>query len=206
MNGPAVMILPIKNHHGRAHPPHSHRCRRAQPVVLAAPRNPAGVRPPPAKAADAVVQWHLNTSTPLLRGFTELAFARSGIQVAMNINRSIVCGLFVLCANAALAAPPPPGSEDAVIMKGYEDWVYSQLTPDGRRCCDISDGRPVPTRIRHGHWEAFVTKAKWPDLQGNEGWRQIPDDLVVHEANPVGWPIIWIYEGEIRCFRTPTMS
>jgi hypothetical protein len=112
---------------------------------------------------------------------------------------------FILAMCSANA--PEPGSEDADIMRGYENWILRQKTPDGKSiCCDVSDGRPVWARIKNGHWEAYVTREKWHDLKGPEGWRKVPDELVVHEDNPIGWPILWVFQGEIRCFRTPTMS
>jgi hypothetical protein len=119
-----------------------------------------------------------------------------------------ICGIFLfLSLTAAYADPPPAGSEEAKIMKGYEQWINQQLTPDGQHfCCDISDGRPAKIRWMNGHWQAYITNSRWHEWHQEDGWYDIPDDLVTDEDNPTGWPILWVYNNQIRCFRKPSMS
>ena len=107
----------------------------------------------------------------------------------------------LLPAASALAAPPPEGSDDWKIMSPFKDWVTSQHDRLGRWCCDIGDGRPVEARITDDHWEVHVEKSHFPDEP--EAWLKVPEDKIVHQANPTGSPILWLYQGGVQCFAPP---
>jgi hypothetical protein len=106
-----------------------------------------------------------------------------------------------LFATPVLARPPPPGSEDAAIMKDYAEWVTGQHAPSGQYCCDLSDGRPLkPDEIRsvNGHYEVLYTKRHWD--YGTEEWLEVPKEALLPQLSPVGYPIVWIFRGRVYCF------
>lgn len=120
-----------------------------------------------------------------------------------------------------LAAPPPYGSDDWNIMHPYKEWVESQHDQLGRWCCDIADGRPVdaeiyyncdlPPDLPHGecpvmmpigaHWWVHIERKHFPDER--DRWEVVPDEKITHNANPVGVPILWLYQGRVQCFAPP---
>jgi len=104
-------------------------------------------------------------------------------------------------AQPAGAAPPPQDSEDWKIMHPYQQWVTSQHDLLGRWCCDIGDGRPVEARISDDHWEVHVTKDHFPDEP--ERWLPVPEEKVTRGLNPMGTPILWLYQGHVQCFAPP---
>jgi hypothetical protein len=121
--------------------------------------------------------------------------------------------VMMLMITPALAAPPDEGSEDWQVMHPYKAWIEAQKQTAGNpggSCCDWSDGRPVtalvcsaqPIKDAHDnwtcglgvisdiHWWAFEEPRHWPGVRPH--WVQIPDELVGHEINPVGLPMMWI--------------
>jgi hypothetical protein len=75
-------------------------------------------------------------------------------------------------------------------------WFRSQKSPKtGALCCNEADGLYAEEDIRDGHYWA-----RWAG--GN--WEPVPDEVVIHEANPHGAPVVWWYiekgEVKIRCF------
>lgn len=113
--------------------------------------------------------------------------------------------LGLLIASNALAAPPPIGSEDYLIMQPFRDWINEQIVPgtNDSSCCNVSDGRPVTTRInKDGHYEAYVTHEKFPSsvAEGKDMWLEIPDEAIIKPANPTGVAILWYYYAHIYCF------
>lgn len=115
--------------------------------------------------------------------------------------------VWLLSANTANASPPPVGSEDYEIMKDFSEWVQAQTTPEGYGCCDIADGRPVDARItKDGQWEAFISVAKF-GYTAPDAWRIVPAQLYKNPVkNPIGLPILYWYNGEIRCFIPPNVT
>lgn len=118
--------------------------------------------------------------------------------------------LVVLTAHGAVAAPPPPNSEDYKIMQPYAAWVVGQHDILGRWCCDIGDGRPVEAHIQGDHWMVHVTPEKFPaqtvpgpDSPSGDRWMAVPENKVTRGANPTGAPILWMYQGRIQCFAPP---
>ena len=106
----------------------------------------------------------------------------------------------LLLIGQAVAAPPAPGSEDGAIMEGHEDWIENQETQNGSLCCSLADGRPLfdnEIRQRDGHWQVFYAKSHWD--QGTDQWLDVPPNAVLPNMSPVGFPIVWIYYGVVRC-------
>jgi hypothetical protein len=113
----------------------------------------------------------------------------------------LATALVLALSPAANAAPPPEGSEDYKIMHPYKEWVTSQHDLLGRWCCDIGDGRPVDARITGDHWEVHITKEHFPDEE--DRWLAVPDEKITHGLNPMGTPILWMYQGRVQCFAPP---
>ena len=81
-------------------------------------------------------------------------------------------------------------------------WIESQHDSGGNWCCNVSDGRSVDARVTgDGHWQVHflhpetLSTAKLPPE-----WADVPDDAVLHSANPTGVPIAWWYSGAVHCF------
>jgi len=111
----------------------------------------------------------------------------------------LVAALMFVAA-PALAAPPPVGSEDAKIMGPFKEWITNQHDSSGRWCCSISDMRPTDARIVGDHWEVHVTPQHWPGE--TDRWIAVPDEKVIRGKNPVGVPILGLYQGRVQCFIT----
>ena len=134
--------------------------------------------------------------------------------------RAAAC-MFALLAAPAFAAPPPMDSDDWRIMGPYKEWATSQHDLAGRWCCDIGDGRPVDAEIFENcnlppgdvpdkcpaqmpigaHWWAHVTSEHWPDER--DRWMMIPDEKITSGINPIGVPILWLYQSRVQCFAPP---
>jgi hypothetical protein len=115
--------------------------------------------------------------------------------------RIILAAALLAVTLPAYAAPPPEGSEDWKIMHPYKEWVTTQHDLRGRWCCDIGDGRPVDARITGDHWEVHVTPQHWPGE--TDRWLAVPDEKVTRSVNPMGTPILWLYQGRVQCFAPP---
>jgi hypothetical protein len=99
----------------------------------------------------------------------------------------------VLSAIAVLVVPPvwaaPPPNPDPKLAP----WYNSLRAPYTEAlCCSIADCRPTMSRVRGGHYEAFI-----------EGqWRIVPDDRVLNRTdNPTGHAVAcWTPQAGIMCF------
>jgi hypothetical protein len=106
----------------------------------------------------------------------------------------------MLFATPVLARPPAPGSEDAVIMRDFTEWVTTQHAQSGQYCCDLSDGRPLKAdeiRVVDGHYEVLYTKKHW--IYATEEWLKVPDEAILHQLSPVGYPIAWVFKEHVFC-------
>jgi hypothetical protein len=93
------------------------------------------------------------------------------------------------------AAGPAPGSEQWQLLSPHRAWIQGVSGPKGR-CCDLADGRAVDVRQGPAGWQVrFPTEPGFPP-----GWVDVPEDAVIAEANPVGLPVAWYYQGVVRCF------
>lgn len=98
---------------------------------------------------------------------------------------------------------PPPGSTPGP----NSTWFRSLTVPDngtpmaGAGCCSIADCRPVRTRIKNGHHEAFIDSQTFPDGHAPNAWVVVPDHVIIRNmANPVGEAVVCWYNKEVRCF------
>jgi hypothetical protein len=69
------------------------------------------------------------------------------------------------------------------------DWFKSKKSPKtGIGCCSISDAVLVDEDIRYdeqgiGHY--------WAQWKGSGGYLLVPDEVVIHEPNFNGSPVVW---------------
>jgi hypothetical protein len=109
----------------------------------------------------------------------------------------------LLCLAAAALARNLDG-RFAQLDPASRQWLRSQQSPKtGGNCCNEADGEYAEEDIRGGH---FWTR--WP--RGNGKWHQVPDDVVIHDPNRNGAPVVWWYletnsqtgehELKIRCY------
>jgi hypothetical protein len=118
-----------------------------------------------------------------------------------------------LVAHAARAAPPPAGSEDAVLMAPYSAEIR-RMQANGAICCSESDGRPVEVKIveidGEPHYEVrFLHPETLVDGIGllygkapGDGWNKVPDTAVIRQSGTIPFPMAWWNAGlgEVRCF------
>jgi hypothetical protein len=113
---------------------------------------------------------------------------------------------------AAMAAPPPQGSDDARTLGPHKRWVEAQESDLGP-CCSLADGRMVDARIRGGRYEVrFLHPESIAVTGGPEAgvYYVVPDNALLRGANPTGHAIAWwsmfplsrngLLQGHIRCF------
>ncbi len=120
-------------------------------------------------------------------------------RIIATLLLSTLCGI-------VQAHPPALDSEDYAIMHDFVQWVREQHNTDQQWCCDIADGRPIkPDEIRiaddpiHGrHYQILYTKKHWPE--GTEEWVDVPKSSILNTMSPVGYPVVWMWRGEVRCF------
>ena len=112
----------------------------------------------------------------------------------------------LLTITNAHAAPPIPGSDDAIAMHGHEDWITSQTNSFGGLCCSVSDGRPTQDvrKRADGKWEALFSREHWPDGDGK--WHTVPENAILEKPSPIFDAIVWFYRGEPRCVALPGVS
>ena len=65
---------------------------------------------------------------------------------------------------------------------------------------DVPDKCPAQMPIG-AHWWAHVTREHWPDER--DRWIMIPDDKITRSINPIGVPILWLYQSRVQCFAPP---
>lgn len=106
---------------------------------------------------------------------------------------------------ACLSSLARDNGQYAQVDPATRHWFKSQKSPKtGISCCDISDGVYAEEDIRNGHyWARFVANGIPVD------WMQVPDDVVIHDANRNGAPVVWFmmfwdkdnkFIPEIRCY------
>ena len=110
---------------------------------------------------------------------------------------TLIALALLLATTPASAAPPAVGSEDWEILSPYADWIRG-LQRDGVLCCTIADGRPVEARTRGDRWQVRWRPGQLADAPTE--WTDVPPEVVMHTANPIGVPIAFWLGGVIRCF------
>ena len=144
------------------------------------------------------------------------------IDVIMLVTAIIlfVMGILLLWIDIAFSRQIYPG-QWAQIAPAERDWFRSQHSPStGIPCCDISDGVFAEEEIRADHyWAQFIWRRclhpkgyliapnMAPGLNcddASSGWVQVPDEVVIHDPNRHGAPVVWwSVDGKkvwIRCY------
>lgn len=95
------------------------------------------------------------------------------------------------------------------------DWLRSQHSPATNiNCCSEADGSLAEQDIRAGHyWARFhyntatydPERGQWmPGEDQTSEWLEVPDEVVIHDPNRHGAPVVWWYlqdgDVKIRCF------
>lgn len=91
----------------------------------------------------------------------------------------------------------------AQVDPATREWFRSQRVPGGERvgqsCCSEADGTTAEEDIRGDHyWIRFQARGI------DSGWMQVPDEVVIHEPNRHGAPVVWWFYNNgkpaIRCY------
>jgi hypothetical protein len=116
------------------------------------------------------------------------------------VMRTSTALLALASADARELTPGQYAQVDPVVR----EWFRNQLSPrTGGNCCSEADGAYAEEDIRAGdYW------TRWPLSEGR--WYQVPDDVVIHDPNRNGAPVVWWYseinpatganELKIRCY------
>lgn len=132
------------------------------------------------------------------------------------VRLAALCAVFGAAIIArAVAAPPPPGSEDYEQLMPYASWISARAANNGGLCCSISDCRVVPFRTQGSQFEAFIAHhdlrgfVKFPG--GPDRWIAVPTDVIKHESNPTGraiacWSAYRTEEDGYYCFFLPDLT
>jgi hypothetical protein len=121
-----------------------------------------------------------------------------------------VVALALVAGAANAMSPPPIGSEDWELMHPFSEWLRTQYNGHrpGGWCCDLGDARPVQTRTRDGHVQAFLARAKFGPTAPDD-WVDVPESAYVVDPatgiraeNPVNVPVLWFnpWANQIQCF------
>jgi hypothetical protein len=107
--------------------------------------------------------------------------------------------VLALLPGVAGAVPPPQDTEDYRMMAPHGAWITGQHDRLGRWCCSLGDSALVEVRTVDEHYEVRALRPA-PERGVPEGWHPVPDDKVIHDANPVGVPLAWFYNDHVQCF------
>ena len=97
-----------------------------------------------------------------------------------------------------------PGQYDNV-APSVRQWFRSQKSPKtGGLCCSEADGIYAEEDLRQGHyWTRFQFIGVAGDSE-QSGWMQVPDEVVIHDPNRQGAPVVWYFFQNgavaIRCY------
>ena len=95
-----------------------------------------------------------------------------------------------------------PGQYAQVPPK-VQEWFRNQVVPGGPRkgtsCCSISDGAYAEEDMRTGddgqqhYWANWCAHKNYEtdECIDYSGWQQIPDEVVIHDPNKNGAPVVW---------------
>lgn len=108
--------------------------------------------------------------------------------------------LIALFLPVALPAAPPPDPDPRL-----SEWFQGLRQPGtNSSCCDLSDCRPVGTRIGGEGYEVLLTPAAFPVAE--ERWVRVPPHTILHgKDNPLGRAVVcWTPAKGVICFVRPT--
>lgn len=117
-------------------------------------------------------------------------------------------------AGVAFAAQQSWGREQypgqyAQVDPAIKKWFNEQKIPGtDESCCSAADGVYAEEDIRGGHyWTRFVAiqhNYGAPPIETDSGWVQVPDEVVIHDPNRHGAPVVWWWLSNgrpvVRCF------
>jgi hypothetical protein len=72
----------------------------------------------------------------------------------------------------------------------YSKWYDDQADCNGLKCCDIADGQP--------YYDGYKQEADGSVVL--ESGEKIVACKVIKGANPTGHAVLWIWNGQKRCF------
>lgn len=117
------------------------------------------------------------------------------------MRKNIIFLIFLLTINvSSVANPPDPNSADAQMLQGQKNWIERQQNNEGQRCCDIADGRGAQLRLNpngSGNYQVFYSTEQWPN--GTNQWVDVPPNTIIKQRSPIIVPIVWFYNGKVRC-------
>lgn len=98
--------------------------------------------------------------------------------IAANLLATAALVLFGLLVLIIIAHAEPPANADPALAP----WFHSLTQPDtGYLCCSVADCRPVKTRQKDGHIEAFIDNVQFKT--GPNDWVRVPENVILH-GNP----------------------
>lgn len=107
---------------------------------------------------------------------------------------ALMVAITLLGIRMSLARTLYPG-QWAQVDPAERQWFRSQKSPkSGISCCSEADGTYAEEDIRDGHY--WVRYAWHFPLNGAQyemhtGWVEVPDDVVIRDANRHGAPVVW---------------
>lgn len=134
--------------------------------------------------------------------------------------RTAVAGIVVAIGLFFTVTPEPSHGRElypgqyAQVDPETRQWFREQKSPkSGIPCCSEADGTYAEEDIRDGH---YWTRFTWRFCFAKEcheldsGWMDVPDDVVIHNPNRYGAPVVWWYRASgtdptsakvrIRCY------
>lgn len=102
----------------------------------------------------------------------------------------------------------------AQVSPETQKWFREQRSPKTKiPCCNEADGAYAQEEITDGHYRTRFTYAPWTypfggpphkEDERDSGWMDVPDDVVIHDPNRNGAPVVWWYMDNdvvtIRCY------
>ena len=110
-------------------------------------------------------------------------------------NAIVATGLFLVLTPAPSHGRELYPGQYAQYPPEIREWFRSQKSPrTGISCCSEADGTYAEEEIREGHyWTRFTWRFcfahECQDL--DSGWMDVPDDVVIHDPNRHGAPVVW---------------
>jgi hypothetical protein len=134
--------------------------------------------------------------------------------LTMVVETGVAIGLlFALTFEPSQGRELYPG-QYAEVDPATRQWFRDQKSPkSGIPCCSEADGTYAEEDIRDGHyWTRFTWRFCFAKecQELDSGWMDVPDDVVIHNPNRHGAPVVWWYRASgtdpasakvrIRCY------
>jgi hypothetical protein len=117
------------------------------------------------------------------------------LHVMAMMIRAVAVGLLLApTAGPGYARELYPG-QYAQVDPAIRQWFRDQKSPKtGISCCTEADGTYAEEDISDGHYRTrfmwrFCFAKECHDL--DSGWMDVPDDVVIHDPNRHGAPVVW---------------